>query len=77
MAIKKKLLNIVLLIKKFWEQMQKIKIGTCEKKKRKYKESMEKIDIKTSQKIKRLSRLKRYQKIYHASKKYICFYFSA
>ena len=34
MAIKKKLLNIVLLIKKFWEQMQKIKVGTCEEKKK-------------------------------------------
>ena len=49
---KKKLLNIILLIKKFYKKMQKISICICQKKK-KQKKNMEEIDIKKWEKIKR------------------------
>ena len=44
--VKKRLLNIILKIKMFYEKKQKISIQTCQKKEKKGKESMEEIGIK-------------------------------
>ena len=52
-VVKKKLLNIILLIKKFWEKMQKIYIETCQTNKKKQKENMGQIGIEKWQKIKK------------------------
>ena len=56
MKAKKKLLNIILLIKKLYKKMQKISICTCQKKKKKkQKKNMEEIDIEKWENIKRTS----------------------
>ena len=50
---KKKLLNIILLIKTFSEKMQKISTETYLRKKKKQEENKQEIDIETSQKMKK------------------------
>ena len=50
---KKKLLNIILLIKTFSEKMQKISTETCLRKKKTQEENMQELDIETSQKMKK------------------------
>ena len=51
--VKKKLLNIILLIKTFSEKMQKISTETYLRKKKKQEENKQEIDIETSQKMKK------------------------
>ena len=66
--VKKKLLNIILLIKTFSEKMQKISTETYLRKKKKQEENKQEIDIETSQKMKK-NRLTEYERKYQPVEK--------
>ena len=66
--VKKKLLNIILLIKTFSEKLQKISTETYLRKKKKQEENKQEIDIETSQKMKK-NRLTEYERKYQPVKK--------
>ena len=66
--VKKKLLNIILLIKTFSEKLQKISTETYLRKKKKQEENKQEIDIETSQKMKK-NRLTEYERKYQPVEK--------